>query len=98
MAIDERIRISTRKLPMAYQVEILDLVEHLLTKTPQTARENETSSWSDLSLALAMRDGCYGSRYFGGSVPHTGRGNRGTSRQPDSAHGQRILALRMCQG
>ncbi|VFN06932.1 MAG: hypothetical protein BECKG1743D_GA0114223_109401, partial [Candidatus Kentron sp. G] len=24
---------------------------------------------------------CYGSRYFGGSVPHTGRGNRGTSRQ-----------------
>ncbi|VFN01058.1 MAG: hypothetical protein BECKG1743E_GA0114224_103761, partial [Candidatus Kentron sp. G] len=25
---------------------------------------------------------CYGSRYFGGSVPHTGRGNRGTSRQP----------------
>ena len=41
---------------------------------------------------------CYGSRYFGGSVPHTGRGNRGTSRQPDSAHGQRILALRMCQG
>ncbi|VFN05193.1 MAG: WD domain-containing protein, G-beta repeat-containing protein, partial [Candidatus Kentron sp. G] len=33
---------------------------------------------------------CYGSRYFGGSVPHTGRGNRGTSRQPDSAHGQRI--------
>ncbi|VFN05181.1 MAG: hypothetical protein BECKG1743D_GA0114223_106821, partial [Candidatus Kentron sp. G] len=40
---------------------------------------------------------CYGSRYFGGSVPHTGRGNRGTSRQPDSAHGQRILALRMCQ-
>ncbi|VFN04627.1 MAG: hypothetical protein BECKG1743E_GA0114224_107544, partial [Candidatus Kentron sp. G] len=29
---------------------------------------------------------CYGSRYFGGSVPHTGRGNRGTSRQPDSAH------------
>ncbi|VFN06521.1 MAG: hypothetical protein BECKG1743F_GA0114225_112451, partial [Candidatus Kentron sp. G] len=31
---------------------------------------------------------CYGSRYFGGSVPHTGRGNRGTSRQPDSAHGQ----------
>ncbi|VFN08043.1 MAG: hypothetical protein BECKG1743D_GA0114223_112531, partial [Candidatus Kentron sp. G] len=30
-----------------------------------------------------MLTGCYGSRYFGGSVPHTGRGNRGTSRQPD---------------
>ncbi|VFN00434.1 MAG: hypothetical protein BECKG1743D_GA0114223_105272, partial [Candidatus Kentron sp. G] len=28
-----------------------------------------------------MRTCCYGSRYFGGSVPHTGRGNRGTSRQ-----------------
>ncbi|VFN05582.1 MAG: HNH endonuclease, partial [Candidatus Kentron sp. G] len=53
-------------------------------------------------LLLAVYNGttklkCYGSRYFGGSVPHTGRGNRGTSRQPDSAHGQRILALRMCQ-
>ncbi|VFN07563.1 MAG: putative transposase, partial [Candidatus Kentron sp. G] len=52
--------------------------------------------WSSFGKAVA-RGWCYGSRYFGGSVPHTGRGNRGTSRQPDSAHGQRILALRMCQ-
>ncbi|VFN04278.1 MAG: hypothetical protein BECKG1743F_GA0114225_109113, partial [Candidatus Kentron sp. G] len=29
---------------------------------------------------FSMRAKCYGSRYFGGSVPHTGRGNRGTSR------------------
>ncbi|VFN01916.1 MAG: hypothetical protein BECKG1743F_GA0114225_106324, partial [Candidatus Kentron sp. G] len=28
-----------------------------------------------------VKEECYGSRYFGGSVPHTGRGNRGTSRQ-----------------
>ncbi|VFN04203.1 MAG: Predicted AAA-ATPase, partial [Candidatus Kentron sp. G] len=39
-------------------------------------------------LAIGRNPTCYGSRYFGGSVPHTGRGNRGTSRQPDSAHGQ----------
>ncbi|VFN07774.1 MAG: hypothetical protein BECKG1743D_GA0114223_111461, partial [Candidatus Kentron sp. G] len=52
---------------------------------------------TDLVSILSTVKDCYGSRYFGGSVPHTGRGNRGTSRQPDSAHGQRILALRMCQ-
>ncbi|VFN04708.1 MAG: hypothetical protein BECKG1743D_GA0114223_106213, partial [Candidatus Kentron sp. G] len=56
-----------------------------------------TDQTPDLSRVLITLMKCYGSRYFGGSVPHTGRGNRGTSRQPDSAHGQRILALRMCQ-
>ena len=53
--------------------------------------------WKNATSVVLVHN-CYGSRYFGGSVPHTGRGNRGTSRQPDSAHGQRILALRMCQG
>ncbi|VFN07574.1 MAG: hypothetical protein BECKG1743D_GA0114223_111001, partial [Candidatus Kentron sp. G] len=43
------------------------------------ATELETCRAGGLYLALH----CYGSRYFGGSVPHTGRGNRGTSRQPD---------------
>ncbi|VFM99515.1 MAG: hypothetical protein BECKG1743F_GA0114225_104044, partial [Candidatus Kentron sp. G] len=47
-----------------------------------------TDQTPDLSRVLITLMKCYGSRYFGGSVPHTGRGNRGTSRQPDSAHGQ----------
>ena len=83
--------------------------EVVYVQEPTRLDENMFSSGElagiEQSLAIETAKGlvlflgcCYGSRYFGGSVPHTGRGNRGTSRQPDSAHGQRILALRMCQG
>ena len=82
-------------------ITILDMLEN------EGNRRDEADKYNRVDLLAKTGDGeriivevqyCYGLRYFGGSVPHTGRGNRGTSRQPDSAHGQRILALRMCQG
>ncbi|VFN05460.1 MAG: type I restriction enzyme M protein, partial [Candidatus Kentron sp. G] len=77
-----------------------DVRAHLHGGVPKVEVEGLAHFWQNYPQlkddAFVAR--CYGSRYFGGSVPHTGRGNRGTSRQPDSAHGQRILALRMCQG
>ncbi|VFN03623.1 MAG: hypothetical protein BECKG1743E_GA0114224_106361, partial [Candidatus Kentron sp. G] len=49
-------------------------------ETYEKIRERYPGLTDDL---LHLMPRCYGSRYFGGSVPHTGRGNRGTSRQPD---------------
>ncbi|VFN04958.1 MAG: hypothetical protein BECKG1743D_GA0114223_106531, partial [Candidatus Kentron sp. G] len=65
--------------------EIVDLLKR------KGATEKQASAWLPKDDEKKTLEKCYGSRYFGGSVPHTGRGNRGTSRQPDSAHGQRIL-------
>jgi hypothetical protein len=52
MAITEKIQHYVQKLPASFQAEVLDFVEYLLTKTER----RETSEWSDLSLAFAMRD------------------------------------------
>ncbi|VFN02145.1 MAG: general secretion pathway protein D, partial [Candidatus Kentron sp. G] len=84
--------LDSEKLNLSLTVKLLRQFGHVrVLSSPKIMTLNNQT-------ALLKVVDCYGSRYFGGSVPHTGRGNRGTSRQPDSAHGQRILALRMCQG
>jgi hypothetical protein len=55
MTITEKIQAGVQKLPTAYQVEVLDFVEYLLTKVTRGAPEPEESLWSDLSLTFAMR-------------------------------------------
>jgi Protein of unknown function (DUF2281) len=55
MTITEKIQAGIQKLPTAYQAEVLDFVEYLLTKATRGAREHEESLWSDLSLTSAMR-------------------------------------------
>jgi len=55
MVVAERIQQYVQKLPAALQVEVLDFVEHLLSKLErETARSGELA-WSDLSLTRAMR-------------------------------------------
>jgi len=51
MAITEKIQRYVQKLPSAFQVEVLDFVEYLLTKSER----REDQDWADLSLTLAMR-------------------------------------------
>lgn len=55
MTITDKIQAGVQKLPTAYQAEVLDFVEFLVTKTTRSAQEHEESLWSDLSLAFAMR-------------------------------------------
>ena len=55
MAITEKIQQYVQKLPAAFQAEVLDFVEHLLTKVERGTPREEERAWSDLSLALAMR-------------------------------------------
>lgn len=55
MTITEKIQAGVQKLPTAYQAEVLDFVEYLLTKATRGAPEPEESLWSDLSLTFAMR-------------------------------------------
>jgi hypothetical protein len=55
MMITDKIQAGVQKLPMAYQAEVLDFIEYLLTKTTRGDREHEESLWSDISLTSAMR-------------------------------------------
>ena len=55
MTITEKIQAGVQQLPTAYQAEVLDFVEYLLTKTTRGARDHEESRWSDVSLTFAMR-------------------------------------------
>ncbi|MDH7488322.1 MAG: hypothetical protein QHH80_02300 [Anaerolineae bacterium] len=51
MALEDRIHDYVRKLPLAFQQEVLDFIQYLLTKAEQQDRQE----WSSLALAFAMR-------------------------------------------
>ncbi len=55
MAITERIQQYVQRLPIAFQTEVLDFVEYLVTKAEHDTSREEEQDWSALSLALAMR-------------------------------------------
>lgn len=52
MTLDEKIQQYARKLPHAFQKELLDFVQYLLMKAEQQEKQN----WASLSLSSAMRD------------------------------------------
>jgi hypothetical protein len=56
MAVADRIYQNVQKLPERLQSEVLDFVEYLLLKVERETWPEEKSTWSNLSLALAMRD------------------------------------------
>lgn len=51
MVVVERIQTYLQRLPLSFQIEVLDFVEYLLAK----AEREERAEWSNLSLAYAMR-------------------------------------------
>jgi len=51
MSIAERISKSVKRLPELKQIEVLDFVEYLQSRT----EKEEYKEWSDLSLSSAMR-------------------------------------------
>jgi hypothetical protein len=55
MTITEKIGAGVQRLPAAYQAEVLDFVEYLLTKATRDAPDQEQRLWSDLALTSAMR-------------------------------------------
>jgi len=56
MAVADKIYQDVQKLPERLQSEVLDFVEYLLLKVERETWPEEKRAWSDLSLALAMRD------------------------------------------
>lgn len=50
MLVSKKIQKYTEKLPEALQIEVLDYVEYLLSKTKIELDEN--ADWADLSLAM----------------------------------------------
>jgi len=55
MSVTERIYQYVQKLPESLQAEVLDFVEYLLLKVEREAIHQDEITWSNLSLALAMR-------------------------------------------
>ena len=51
MTLDEKIQRYAKKLPHAFQEELLDFVEYLIMK----AEQQEKQEWASLSLSSAMR-------------------------------------------
>ncbi len=51
MSIAERININVKRLPESKQIEVLDFVEYLQSRT----EKEEYKAWGDLSLSSAMR-------------------------------------------
>ena len=56
MVVAEKIHQYVQRLPMSFQAEVLDFVEYLLSKLEHETAEQGESTWSHLSLTLAMRD------------------------------------------
>lgn len=56
MLMAEKIHQSVQKLPVSLQAEVLDFVEYLLSKEKRGVVYSEGTSWSDISLGLALRD------------------------------------------
>ena len=53
--VAERIHQHVQKLPVPFQAEVLNFVEYLLLKIERGDVYQDTLTWSDLSLSLAMR-------------------------------------------
>ena len=51
MSIIEKINIHVKRLPESKQIEVLDFVEYLQSRT----EKEEFKEWNDLSLSSAMR-------------------------------------------
>jgi len=51
MSIAERINVTVKKLPELKQIEVLDFVKYLQSRT----EKEEYKEWNDLSLSSAMR-------------------------------------------
>jgi hypothetical protein len=57
MTVAENIHHYAQRLPDELQLGVLNFVEYLLFKAEQeTLEEQERTTWSELSLASAMRD------------------------------------------
>ncbi|VFN02203.1 MAG: hypothetical protein BECKG1743D_GA0114223_106892 [Candidatus Kentron sp. G] len=67
------------KLPVELSAQLTTMIRNIiLLRDRSTLREiQEHNPYYDVFSSPIVRDGnnCYGSRYFGGSVPHTGRAN-----------------------
>jgi hypothetical protein len=53
MLVSEKIQKYAKKLPERMQVEALDFIEYLLSKSKQEA--DDDADWTDLSLHMMMR-------------------------------------------
>ena len=55
MTPTEQIQETLRRLPTAFQVEVLDFVEYLLMKAEREAFQQEERAWAKGSVVEAMR-------------------------------------------
>ena len=55
MAIIDQIQQRVQQLPVTSQEEVLDFVEHLLSKADRETVRQEEKRWNELSLTAAMR-------------------------------------------
>ena len=55
MTYADRIQGCLQRLPSLAQAEVLDFVEYLVAKVEHGSSGSDTETWSDLSLASAMR-------------------------------------------
>ena len=55
MVITEKIQQRVQRLPVSFQIKVLDFVEHLVAKAERETTRQEEKAWSNLSLPLAMR-------------------------------------------
>jgi len=53
MLVSQKIQKYAKKLPEPLQIEVLDYIEYLLSKTKQ--EKDEDADWSSLSLTMMMR-------------------------------------------
>lgn len=56
MALSIKIQEQVDKLPQSFQAEVLNFVEYLLVRAESEAERQDDNSWSDFSLASALRD------------------------------------------
>ena len=55
MTVTEKVYEYLQQLPEPLQVQVLDFVEYLLSKTQRQTAQDDDHAWSNLSLSLAMR-------------------------------------------
>lgn len=54
MQVAEKIHKNVQRLPEIFQVEVLDFVEYLITKSERELLRQEELEWSNFSLDSAM--------------------------------------------